>query len=172
MEVIRTDCLVIGGGFAGASYALYAARAGLDVQLLSLGGPLEANSNWAQGGIIFDASSDPEPLMKDIIEASAGTANPAAVRQLAMEGPAAIQELLIDDLEVEFEAFLEVALRRMGRHCEISEFHGVLPLCVVLGGVVLPRNIERNRQTACVKLAQAFASGGGRRRPASARPVM
>ena len=54
MEIIRTDCLVIGAGLAGAAYALHAAKAGLDVQLLSLGGPNDANSDWAQGGIIYD----------------------------------------------------------------------------------------------------------------------
>jgi L-aspartate oxidase len=103
MEVIRTDCLVIGSGFAGSAYALYAARAGLDVQILSLGGPLEANSDWAQGGIIYDTSTDPELLARDILEASDGTANPAAVRQLVTEGPKAVRELLIDDLEVGFD---------------------------------------------------------------------
>jgi L-aspartate oxidase len=118
MDVIRTDCLVIGGGFAGSAYALYAARAGLDVALLSLGGPLEANSDWAQGGIIYDTSPDPDLLMRDILEASDGTANPAAVRQLVTEGPAAVRELLLDDLDVGFdrEADGQLQLTREGGH--------------------------------------------------------
>jgi len=103
MDIIRTDCLVIGGGFAGSAYALYAAQAGLDVALLSLGGPLEANSDWAQGGIIYDTSPDPELLTRDILEASDGTANPAAIRQLVTEGPSAVRELLLDDLGVAFD---------------------------------------------------------------------
>ena len=80
MDVLRTDCLVIGGGLAGSAYALYAAQAGLEVTLLSLGKALEANSDWAQGGIIYDTSDDRELLTRDILEASDGTANPAAVR--------------------------------------------------------------------------------------------
>jgi L-aspartate oxidase len=58
VNVLHTDCLVIGGGLAGSAYALYAAEAGLEVTLLSLGKALEANSDWAQGGIIYDASGD------------------------------------------------------------------------------------------------------------------
>ena len=118
MKVIRTDCLVIGGGFAGSAYALYAAKAGLDVALLSLGGPLEANSDWAQGGIIYDTSPDPELLTRDILEASDGTANPAAIRQLVTEGPAAVRELLLDELNVDFDREQDggLQLTREGGH--------------------------------------------------------
>ena len=79
MRIIRTDCLVVGSGLAGCAYALHAARRGFSVELLSLEGPLAANSDRAQGGIIFDASGDPEALARDIVSASGGTANPAAV---------------------------------------------------------------------------------------------
>ncbi len=103
MEIVRTDCLVIGAGLAGCAYALQAARRGLRVELLSLDGPLAANSDWAQGGIIYDVSSDPEALARDILAASDGTANPAAVEQLVREGPAAVRELLIDELGVAFD---------------------------------------------------------------------
>ncbi|MGD2127846.1 MAG: FAD-binding protein [Lysobacterales bacterium] len=118
MEVIRTDCLVIGAGLAGSAYALRAARSGLDVQLLSLGGPLDANSNWAQGGIIYDEPGDPDLLASDIIEASDGTSNPAAVEQLVREGPSAVRELLIDELGVEFDrtAGGELEFTREGGH--------------------------------------------------------
>jgi len=103
MEIIRTDCLVIGAGLAGAAYALHAERAGLDIQLLSLGGPLDANSDWAQGGIIYDTDSGSGLLASDIMEASDDTANPAAVAQLVKEGPEAVRELLIDELQVAFD---------------------------------------------------------------------
>jgi L-aspartate oxidase len=96
MQILRTDCLVIGAGLAGSAYALHAARAGFDVQLLSLGGAAEANSNWAQGGIIYDTSADSDLLAQDIMAASDGWANPAAVEQLVREGPAAVRELLLE----------------------------------------------------------------------------
>jgi L-aspartate oxidase len=103
MQIIRTDCLVIGAGLAGCAYALQAAKRGLTVELLSLEGPLAANSDRAQGGIIYDTSADTGPLARDILDASDGTANPAAIDQLVREGPAAVKELLMDELQVPFD---------------------------------------------------------------------
>lgn len=118
MKIIRTDCLVIGAGLAGAAYALHAARAGLDVQLLSKGGALDANSDWAQGGIIYDTDSESGLLTGDIMEASDDSANPAAVAQLVNEGPEAVRELLIDDLGVAFDRHEDGSLEftREGGH--------------------------------------------------------
>ncbi len=90
MKTLHTDCLVIGAGLAGSAYALHAARAGLSVELLSLEGPLVANSDWAQGGIIYDTAPDPAQLTRDIFDASDGTSNPTSVDQLVREGPAAV----------------------------------------------------------------------------------
>jgi L-aspartate oxidase len=113
MRVHSTDCLVIGSGLAGSAYALHAARAGLRVALLSLGGALEANSDWAQGGIIYDTSGDPGALREDIVRASEGTANPAAVEQLVTQGPSAVKALLIDELGVAFD-------RDAGGHLDLA----------------------------------------------------
>jgi L-aspartate oxidase len=103
MEIIRTDCLVLGSGLAGSAYALHAARAGLDVRLVSKGGPFAANSDWAQGGIIYDRDGATGTLAGDIMEASDGTANPAAIEQLVREGPAAVEELLMGQQPVDFD---------------------------------------------------------------------
>jgi L-aspartate oxidase len=118
METIHTDCLVIGAGLAGSAYAVHAAQAGLEVQLLSLGGPFEANSNQAQGGIIYDTSAQTDLLARDIIAASDNSANPAAVDQLVNEGPAAVRELLLDKLDVAFDRQADggLELTREGGH--------------------------------------------------------
>jgi len=125
MRTIRTDCLVLGAGLAGSAYALHLARAGRSVELLSLADPLQANSDWAQGGIIYDTSSDPSRLTQDILDASDGTANPAAIAQLAAEGPAAVKELLIDELKIGFdrESTGELHLTREGGHHERRIIH-------------------------------------------------
>ncbi|HXQ81306.1 MAG TPA: FAD-dependent oxidoreductase [Opitutaceae bacterium] len=103
MRIVRTDCLAIGAGLAGSSYALEAARLGLSVELLSLSDPLAANSDLAQGGIIYDTAPHPEALARDILEAGDFISNPAAVEQLVLEGPDAVKRLLIDELAVEFD---------------------------------------------------------------------
>ncbi len=104
MDTIRTDCLVVGAGLAGCSYAHYASRLGLSVVVicsddLSSG----ANSQYAQGGIVFDTSYHPEQLKKDIIEASDFTSNEPAVDALVEHGQNAVQSLLLDELDVPFD---------------------------------------------------------------------
>ncbi len=125
MKTIHTDCLVLGAGLAGSAYALHAARAGLKVELLSLAAPLQANSDWAQGGIIYDTSPDPAQLARDILEASDGVANPAAIDQLVREGPTAVKELLIDELGVGFDRQPDGALHltREGGHSDRRIIH-------------------------------------------------
>lgn len=125
MKTIHTDCLVLGAGLAGSAYAWHAARAGFKVELLSLGEPLRANSDWAQGGIIYDTSPDPAKLAQDILEASDGTANAAAIDQLVREGPAAVKELLLDELHVDFDrdAAGQLDLAREGGHTERRIIH-------------------------------------------------
>jgi L-aspartate oxidase len=103
MQVIQTDSLVIGAGLAGSAYALRAARHGLSSELLSLADPLRANSDWAQGGIIYDTNPDFRALTKDIFEAGDHMSNPSAVEQLVREGPRIVKQFLIDDLGIAFD---------------------------------------------------------------------
>lgn len=95
---------MIGAGLAGSAYAHYACSQGLSVTMicadeLSSG----ANSRWAQGGIIFDTSFNPDQLERDIIVASDYTANPEAVSSLVREGQKAVQSLLLDQLHIPFD---------------------------------------------------------------------
>jgi len=159
MQTIQTDCLVLGAGLAGSAYALEAAKAGLKVELLSLGEPLQANSDWAQGGIIYDTTPDPQQLAKDILEASDGTANPAAIEQLVREGPAAVKELLLDSLHVGFdrEPTGELHLTREGGHSERRIIHtkdatGHAILSAVAQRVDATKNIMRRSGFVAVDL--------------------
>ncbi len=125
MNVLRTDCLVIGSGLAGSAYCLEAAASGLSCELLSLGDPLAANSDWAQGGIIYDTRPGAEALQRDIMEAGDHMSNPAAVRQLVREGPAIVRRLLIEEAGVDFDrdASGGLDLTREGGHSERRIIH-------------------------------------------------
>lgn len=121
MDTIRTDCLVIGAGLAGCAYAHYVSQLGMSVTLvcsdeLSKG----ANSQWAQGGIIFDTSLNAERLKRDIRVASDYTSNPEAVDSLVEHGQAAVQSLLLDELDVPFdrEESGDLKYTREGGHSE------------------------------------------------------
>ncbi len=98
-----TDVLVVGSGIAGCAAALSAARKGAEVVLLTKATkPDDASTDWAQGGI-STTRGDPASLKEDIIDASDGTADPDAVDTLVEHADEAVEDVLIDTLEVGFD---------------------------------------------------------------------
>ncbi len=101
-----TDVLIIGSGIAGATAALNLAQ---DPQrhiilINRAPDPCESNSRYAQGGIIGRGPGDsPELLVEDILAAGAGASLPRAARILAEEGPALLQEVLVEKAKVLFD---------------------------------------------------------------------
>ncbi|MEM4657862.1 MAG: L-aspartate oxidase [Candidatus Methanosuratincola sp.] len=97
------DTIVAGSGLAGLYAALYAARMGRRVALLTKSTLEESNSYWAQGGIA--AVMDPEDStifhFEDTIKAGRGLCNPEAVRILVEEGPERVKDLI--DLGMKFD---------------------------------------------------------------------
>jgi len=94
--------IVVGSGVAGCSAALIAAEYGFSVTLLTAGSDIvDNNSNWAQGGIIYE-NIDPkvgdsaQALERDIHVAGAGLCDASAVEKLAAEGPDRVRQLLLD----------------------------------------------------------------------------
>ncbi|RLO11685.1 hypothetical protein DYB28_001916, partial [Aphanomyces astaci] len=96
--VRRTQALIIGCGAAGSAAALRLAREGVHVIMLGAAiNPADCNSYWAQGGIIYKSKDDsPELLSSDIHRAGAGVCHDPAVRKVATEGPACVEDLLLD----------------------------------------------------------------------------
>jgi len=81
-ELIECDVLIIGCGVAGATAALrLAANENLRIVVLTKAGdPLESNTYYAQGGIIYEGQDDsPEQLAEDLIRAGDGMNNRRAV---------------------------------------------------------------------------------------------
>ena len=79
--------------------------------------PAESNTYYAQGGIIYKGVDDtPDALAEDILRAGAGHSYPPAVRILAEEGPAAVEDVLIERAGVQFDRDADGALSlRAGR---------------------------------------------------------
>jgi len=97
---MKADFLVIGGGVAGLSFALRAARHG-SVIVVMKGDAYESNTAWAQGGISSvlpvgeRTEGDTEELhVADTLDAGAGLCKEAAVRTIVSEGAATIADLL------------------------------------------------------------------------------
>ncbi|HEK84931.1 MAG TPA: L-aspartate oxidase [Candidatus Aminicenantes bacterium] len=103
-EEIYSDILIIGGGIAGATTALEAARQGLEINMVIKSAGVEgSNSYWAQGGIVsFGDDDDPELLREDILQAGDRINNPAAVDLLVQEGKKTVDRLLIKELKIPF----------------------------------------------------------------------
>jgi L-aspartate oxidase len=101
---IRSDLLIIGCGIAGASAALEAAKAGLDVAVLTRSPkPEESNTFYAQGGIVSQGPDDfPELLREDIISTGDGINDPTAVDVLVAEGRSLVEKILIKELRIPF----------------------------------------------------------------------
>jgi L-aspartate oxidase len=90
----RVPVLVVGGGLAGLSAALEAARF-TEVLLLTKAALPASNSAWAQGGIAaaLDPHDSPQAHIDDTLIAGAGLCDVAAVTVLAHEAPGLMREL-------------------------------------------------------------------------------
>src|SRR5262249_13268020 len=100
-----TEGLRLGPGVAGTAAALAAARAGMDVTLVTRASDAEStNTFWAQGGIVGRPPGDtPEKLAADIQKAGDYICSPEAVDLLAREGPDLVRTLLAEELAVPFD---------------------------------------------------------------------
>jgi L-aspartate oxidase len=100
---LTADVLVVGTGIAGCSAALAAAREGADVLVVTKAErPEDASTDWAQGGIAT-SRDDPEQFKRDIVAASAGTADADAVDVLVENANDAVEDVLLETLDVEFD---------------------------------------------------------------------
>ena len=93
MKIFSTDCLVIGAGIAGCVYAHEAAKKGLKTMVLCCGEMSQANSDLAQGGIVYEPHLQMEDLLADVKMATAQMCNEAAVRELSAAGCKAVEEI-------------------------------------------------------------------------------
>lgn len=123
----HTPVLLIGAGLAGCTAALCLARRGIPVTMLTTGTSEEHANSWlAQGGIIYkNGDNDAPALEKDILAAGWNHNSPAAVRNLAVEGPKAVDAILRGFVHVPFDtnAAGDLDLTREGGHSTARILH-------------------------------------------------
>ncbi len=110
------DVLVLGGGIAGLTAAIAAARR-WHVGLLTKASLNDTTTFLAQGGIAaaLGESDSPELHYQDTVDAGAGLCDPEAVRVLVNEGPDRVRELM--DICPRFDRIDgEIVLGREGAH--------------------------------------------------------
>ncbi|MEA3336777.1 MAG: L-aspartate oxidase [Chloroflexota bacterium] len=126
-DLIEAEVLIIGSGIAGATAALELADKGVSVTMATRAKkPEESNTYYAQGGIVYRGVDDsPELLAEDIIRAGAGHSNPPAVEMLSRQGPALLERVLLDRVQVEFDRTDEgeLSLVREGGHSVARILH-------------------------------------------------
>ncbi len=95
VPIYRFGVVVVGSGVAGATAALTAAEAGIEVALLTKANPEETNTLYAQGGVA--AVLSPEDSLAahaaDTLAVGCGLCERAAVESIVRDGPAAIAAL-------------------------------------------------------------------------------
>lgn len=121
----KYDFLVLGGGIAGLTFALEAAKHG-SVAVLVKKGLEESSTSWAQGGIAAVAAADDnfDLHIQDTLTAGAGLCNKSIVDIVVREGPERVHELI--NLGVHFDknnADGEYHLHREGGHSRRRIFH-------------------------------------------------
>ncbi len=91
------DVLVLGGGVAGLSAAVRAARAGCSVSVVTKTQLGASATQYAQGGVAAVLTTDPdspELHLSDTLAAGAGLCDADAVRVMVEEGPTRVRELI------------------------------------------------------------------------------
>ncbi len=155
---LQCDVLIIGCGIAGGIAALRLAEWGLDVVVVTQAGdPLESNTYYAQGGIIYRGEDDsPEKLGEDIHRAGAGDCNPTAVKILSEEGPRLVREILMDKLGVVFDRDEagNLSLGREGGH----SMPRILHVADKTGKAIQEKLIEGLAASPNIKLLRGFTA--------------
>lgn len=121
MKDFNTDVLIIGTGISGLSSAIKLAESKLNITIVTREKKPEiTNTFWAQGGIIYSPKdlNDQEDLVKDIMKASAFTANVDAAKILSFRSAEIIDELLIHKSNTDFakDAEGELLLTKEAAH--------------------------------------------------------
>lgn len=124
--VYKYDCLVIGSGIGGMSFALKAARGGAKVAVICKTAPDEANTFFAQGGVASVTNLKVDNFEKhihDTMVAGDWLSDPKAVEKVVKNAPSQIKELIGWGVDFDKKDDGEFDLHREGGHSEFRILH-------------------------------------------------
>jgi L-aspartate oxidase len=126
--VIKTDVLIIGGGVAGMSLAIYLAeqRKDLSIMLLTKTVKSESNTSYAQGGVAAVWNHDIDNYEKhisDTLDAGDGLCDLDVVKIVVEEGPKRVQEIIDWGARFDKNEKGEYDLGKEGGHTENRILH-------------------------------------------------
>ncbi len=124
--VYKYDCLVIGSGIGGMSFALKAARGGAKVAVICKTAPDEANTYFAQGGVASVTNLEVDNFEKhihDTMVAGDWLSDPAAVEKVVKNAPSQIAELIGWGVDFDKKEDGNFDLHREGGHSEFRILH-------------------------------------------------
>jgi len=170
--MFQTDVLIIGSGIAGATAALRLARNPQRqvVVITRDPDPHESNSRYAQGGVVGRGlDDDADLLVKDILAAGAGASSPQAARILSEEGPALLQEILVESAHIQFDSqpdgepeYGKEAAHSRRRILHVGDGTGQAIMAGLVGGLVIGVVVDRTIQVVVRRrLSAAKPAGAG-----------
>ena len=124
----KTDILVIGGGIAGLSFAIYTAQKNpnLKITVLTKTHKQESNTRYAQGGVaaVWDqAVDDYQKHIEDTLDAGDGICDEAVVRIVVEEGPKRVQDIIDWGTRFDKNTHGDYDLGKEGGHSENRILH-------------------------------------------------
>ena len=168
-RVRQFDVLVLGGGIAGLTAAIAAARR-WRVGLITKSTFDDTTTFLAQGGIAaaLGESDSPELHFKDTLDAGAGLCDEEAVRVLVDEGPERVRELM-QHLPAVRPRDGEIVLGREGAHSVARVVHAGGDATGSEVSSALPRRARR--AAACSSTRTSSSSTCSRSTAAASAPV-
>lgn len=124
----KTDILVIGGGVAGLSFAIWMAekRRDLHITVLTKTHTGESNTRYAQGGVaaVWDENVDDyQKHIADTLDAGDGLCDEDVVRMVVEEGPKRVEEIIQWGARFDKKSDGKYDLGREGGHSENRILH-------------------------------------------------